>query len=208
MNRHSKLKPRVMERHNDGCGRLGADAGKTARDWTLIQVCRTIFDDGNKTHVYSILKYVGCQEEFLGFLGGQGFSKVRFLSGNDTNSGRPRCLPHFSYTCTAPNCILASDVKSVAKRPYSRLLKSPANVPLSLARPLRLRYAALSTGVLSFERRVTPMWSVLRDLFASVPPRQRAYLAVAVGCLLVGTLGLLAVLGLDLAPFWAILDGQ
>jgi hypothetical protein len=52
------------------------------------------------------------------------------------------------------------------------------------------------------------MWSVLRDLFASVPPRQRAYLAVAVGCLLVGTLGLLAVLGLDLAPFWAILDGQ
>jgi hypothetical protein len=126
MNRHSKLKPRVMERHNDGCGRLGADAGKTARDRTLIQVCRTIFDDGNKTHVYSILKYVGCQEEFLGFLGGQGFSKVRFLSGNDTNSGRPRCLPHFSYTCTAPNCILASDVKSVAKQPYSRLLKSPA----------------------------------------------------------------------------------
>jgi len=62
MNRHSKLKPRVMERHNDGCGRLGADAGKTARDWTLIQVYRSVFDDGNKKHVYSILKHVGCQE--------------------------------------------------------------------------------------------------------------------------------------------------
>jgi hypothetical protein len=42
------------------------------------------------------------------------------------------------------------------------------------------------------------MWSILRDLFASVPPRQRAYLT--------GKFRLLAVLGLDLAPFWAILD--
>lgn len=45
-------------------------------------------------------------------------------------------------------------------------------------------------------------------LFTSVPPRQRAYLAIAVGCLLVGSLGLLALLGLDLTPFWALLSGS
>jgi len=52
------------------------------------------------------------------------------------------------------------------------------------------------------------MWSILRDLFASVPPRQRPALAIAVGFLLVGALGLLLLFGLDLAPFWAMLDGE
>ncbi len=68
----------------------------------------------------------------------QGFSKVRFLNWNDTNSGGPRCLPHFSYTSAVPNCILASDVKSVAKRPYLRLLKSPDKVEISLDFKLNL----------------------------------------------------------------------
>ena len=44
------------------------------------------------------------------------------------------------------------------------------------------------------------MWTALRDLFSSVPPRQRAYLAIAVGALLVGTLGL--------TPFWALLGSR
>ena len=52
------------------------------------------------------------------------------------------------------------------------------------------------------------MWTALRDLFSSVPPRQRAYLAIAVGALLLGTLGLLAILGLDLTPFWSLLGSN
>jgi len=52
------------------------------------------------------------------------------------------------------------------------------------------------------------MWSALKDLFASVPPGHRLYLAIAIGALLVGTLGLLAVMGLDLAPYWALLGSD
>jgi hypothetical protein len=52
------------------------------------------------------------------------------------------------------------------------------------------------------------MWSALRDLFTSVPPAHRLTLAIAVGCLLVGALALLAFLGLDLAPYWALLSGN
>ncbi|MBU6351488.1 MAG: hypothetical protein KGS73_15220 [Chloroflexi bacterium] len=50
------------------------------------------------------------------------------------------------------------------------------------------------------------MWSALRELFASVPSEHRLWLALAVGALLVMTLGLLTMLGLDLAPFWALLS--
>ena len=50
------------------------------------------------------------------------------------------------------------------------------------------------------------MWSALRELFASVPSEHRLWLALAVGALLVVTLGLLTMLGLDLAPFWALLS--
>lgn len=52
------------------------------------------------------------------------------------------------------------------------------------------------------------MWSALRDLFASVPSAHRLYLAIAVGALLVGALALLAFLGLDLAPYWALLGSN
>ena len=52
------------------------------------------------------------------------------------------------------------------------------------------------------------MWTALRDLFTSVPPQQRLYLAIAVGALLVGTLGLLAILGLDSTPFWRLLGSN
>ncbi len=52
------------------------------------------------------------------------------------------------------------------------------------------------------------MWTALRDLFSSVPPQHRLYLAIAIGALLLGTLGLLAVLGLDLTPFWRLLGSN
>lgn len=52
------------------------------------------------------------------------------------------------------------------------------------------------------------MWSALRDLFASVPSDHRLTLAIAIGALLVGALGLLAVMGLDLAPYWALLGSD
>lgn len=51
------------------------------------------------------------------------------------------------------------------------------------------------------------MWNALRDLFANIPPEHRAGLAIALGIMLVGVLGLLAVLGLDLGPYWALLGG-
>ena len=51
------------------------------------------------------------------------------------------------------------------------------------------------------------MWSALRELFGAVPQGQRLWLALAVGALLLAGLALLLGYGLDLAPFWALLEG-
>jgi len=52
------------------------------------------------------------------------------------------------------------------------------------------------------------MWTALRELFAGVPAERRGLLAIAIGVLLVGVVGLLVAYGLDLGPFWALLGGQ
>ena len=51
------------------------------------------------------------------------------------------------------------------------------------------------------------MWSALRELFAGVPAKQRVWLALVIGALILAALGVLVYFDLDLGPFWALLGG-
>ncbi len=50
------------------------------------------------------------------------------------------------------------------------------------------------------------MVSMLRELFASLTPKGRFWLALAILAAVVGVIGVLIYTGGDLAPFWAILS--
>jgi hypothetical protein len=51
------------------------------------------------------------------------------------------------------------------------------------------------------------MWSALRELFASLAPQGRFWLAVVIILALIAVFVTITVTGADLTPFWAILGG-